>query len=71
MGPAWALWDVVASARLPGLKPKQIQVRADTEGLFFEAEEAPAHDHRARHNFKRARASIIEVAYRTTMDVNL
>ena len=38
--------------------------------MFFEAEEAPAHDHRARHNFKRARAAIIEAAQRTTRDVN-
>jgi len=39
--------------------------------MFFEAEEAPAHDHRARHNFKRARAAIIEAANRTTRDLNL
>jgi hypothetical protein len=38
---------------------------------FFEAEEAPAHDHRARHNFKRARAAIVEAAYLTTRKVNL
>ena len=30
--------------------------------MFFEAEEAPAHDHRARHNFQRARDAIIESA---------
>lgn len=34
--------------------------------MFFDAEEAPAHDHRARHNFKRARAAIIEAAHATT-----
>jgi hypothetical protein len=38
--------------------------------MFFEAEEAPAHDHRARHNFERARAAIVEAAHRTTKDVN-
>lgn len=30
--------------------------------MFFEAEAAPAHDHRARHNFQRARDAIIEAA---------
>jgi hypothetical protein len=30
--------------------------------MFFETEEAPAHDHRARHNFQRARDAIIEAA---------
>ena len=39
--------------------------------MFFDAEEAPAHDHRARHDFERARAAIIEAAHRTTKDVNL
>ena len=38
--------------------------------MFFDAEEAPAHDHRARHDFERARAAIIEAAQRTTRDVN-
>jgi len=38
--------------------------------MFFEAEEAPAHDHRARHDFERARAAIIEAAHCTTRDVN-
>jgi hypothetical protein len=30
--------------------------------MFFEAETAPAHDHRARHNFQRARDAIIAAA---------
>ena len=38
--------------------------------MFFEAEEAPAHDHRARHNFERARTAIIEAAQGTRRHVN-
>jgi hypothetical protein len=38
--------------------------------MFFEVEEAPAHDHRARHDFERARAAVIDAAHRTTKDVN-
>jgi hypothetical protein len=38
--------------------------------MFFEAEEAPAHDHRARHDFERARKAIIEAAQYTTRDAN-
>jgi hypothetical protein len=30
--------------------------------MFFEAEGAPAHDHRARHSFQRARDAILEAA---------
>ena len=39
--------------------------------MFFEAEEAPAHDHRARHDFERAREVITEAAHRTTENINL
>ena len=38
--------------------------------MFFEAEEAPAHNHQARHDFERAREAIIEAAHRITEDVN-
>jgi len=38
--------------------------------MFFEAEEAPAHDHRARHDFERAREAIIEAAHRITENTN-
>ena len=38
--------------------------------MFFEAEEAPAHDHRARHDFDRARKAITEAAQYTTRDAN-
>ena len=31
-------------------------------GMFFEVEPPPAHDHRARHNFQRVRAAILEAA---------
>lgn len=31
-------------------------------GMFFEVEPPPAHDHRARHNFQRARAAILAAA---------
>jgi hypothetical protein len=30
--------------------------------MFFEVEQPPAHDHRARHNFQRARAMILKAA---------
>jgi len=30
--------------------------------MFFEVKQPPAHDHRARHNFQRARAAILEAA---------
>ena len=33
-------------------------------GMFFEIEPPPAHDHRARHNFERARTAILEAARR-------
>ena len=35
-------------------------------GMFFEVEPPPAHDHRARHNFQRARAAILEAARGST-----
>ena len=31
--------------------------------MFFEVKHPPAHDHRARHNFERARAAILEAAH--------
>ena len=34
--------------------------------MFFEAEEAPAHDHRARHSFERARDAILADAKKAT-----
>ncbi len=30
--------------------------------MFFEVEPPPAHDHRARHNFQRARTAILAAA---------
>ena len=47
-----------ARMRMPGLT--LFLCSAPCALMFFEAEEAPAHDHRARHNFQRARAAIIE-----------
>ena len=38
--------------------------------MFFEAEEAPAHDHRARHNFQRAKDAIIEAAKNAIQTAN-
>jgi hypothetical protein len=38
--------------------------------MFFETEEAPAHDHRARHNFQRARDAIIEAAKNAMQTAN-
>lgn len=38
--------------------------------MFFEAEEAPAHDHRARHSFERARDAIRKAAKAATQMAN-
>jgi hypothetical protein len=38
--------------------------------MFFEAEEAPAHDHRARHRFERARDAILAAAKDATQIPN-
>ena len=38
--------------------------------MFFEAEEAPAHDPRARHDFEQARDTIIKAAKNAMQEVN-
>jgi hypothetical protein len=38
--------------------------------MFFEAEEAPAHDHRARHDFDRSREAIVEAVQGITETIN-
>ena len=34
----------------------------DCARMFFEVEPPPAHDHRARHNFQRAKSAILRAA---------
>lgn len=39
-------------------------------GMFFEVQQPPAHDHRARRNFQRARAVILDAAYSAMREAN-